>query len=336
MTPMTSFLSHPLLCDPLFKPKIWGGRRLETILGKQLPPGEPIGESWEVADIAEGASTIANGRLAGMSLREAMAEHGHALAPGAGDGRFPLLVKFIDAEDDISVQLHPDAEACRRHFPHEHSKHECWIVVDAAPGACILHGVRPEITRSEVESRIRDESFVKCLRRVPVQAGDVIDVPPGTLHAACKGVVLLEVQEPSDSTFRVYDYGRTGEDGRPRALHIEEALRALRLRRDAPAKLDPKRDTLDWGEYELLVDAAPFRVERLTLRRSVPWPTPSAAPAVLVVLAGGAAIPHDGESIGLCLGETCILPAALEGVDLQPDGDAVVVLATPRADSDES
>jgi len=164
-----------------------------------------------------------------------------------------------------------------------------------------------------------------------VQSGDVIDVPPGTLHAICAGVLLLEIQEPSDSTFRVCDYGRLGEDGRQRALHIEEALQALRLREDAPAKLAPDRETADWGAHELLIHKAPFRIERLSLHKPLTtWPGPEGAPVVLVVLAGSVTIPHGAGSTRLNLAQTCILPPTMESVELHPDDEAVVILAAPN------
>ena len=175
-----------------------------------------------------------------------------------------------------------------------------------------------------------DETLVECLRRVPVQPGDVIDVPPGMLHAVCGGVMLLEIQEPSDSTLRVYDYGRPGEDGQPRPLHIEEALLALRLGEDAPAKLTPRPTATDWGEHESLIENAQFRVERLSLRGpALVWQEPKASPAVLVVLAGAVTAVCGADSMRLGLGQTCILPPAMDPVELRPDDEAVVILAAP-------
>ncbi len=320
---------YPLLCEPLFKPKIWGGRGLERILDKRLPPGELIGESWEVADVPEGTSGIANGPLTGMSLRQAMEQYGEALVPAPQNPRFPLLVKFIDAQDDLSVQVHPGRDACERHFPEERSKEECWIVVHSAPGGCILHGVQPGVTWSEVAARMSDGRVVECMRRVPVQAGDVVRLPPGTIHALLKGVMVLEIQEPSDSTFRVHDYGRLGEDGRPRPLHIERALKALRLREDAPAKLASRRQIFAWGHHESLMDIAPYRIERLSLQRPVVCEAPSAVSIVLVVLAGRVLVRQGDDATALRLGDTCILPAAVDRAELHPEGDTQIILATP-------
>jgi mannose-6-phosphate isomerase len=333
---MRSPFCSPLLCEPLLIPKIWGGRRLETVLGKCLPPRERIGESWEVADLPDAASAVTNGPLPGASLRELMLQYGFALAPAAEDGRFPLLVKFIDAEDDLSVQLHPDREACAQHFPEHRPKHEYWIVVDSPPGGCIVHGVRADVARSELASRIGDGELLECVRRIPVQPGDVIDVPPGTLHALSQGMMVLEIQEPSDATFRVYDYGRLGEDGQPRPLHIEEALQAATLRNDVPAKLTPRRETFGWGHYELLVDIAPFRIERLRLRRAAAWHAAPDVPTVLVVLGGGVQISGGAESTALRLGQSCILPPVLERVELHSERDAQVILAAPVTGRDES
>ena len=325
-------LSFPLRCRPLLKPKIWGGRGLATVLGKELPAGEAIGESWEVADVPEGTSGIADGPLAGLSLREAMVRVGDELLPGWGAAQFPLLVKFIDAQEDISIQVHPDAEVCRRLFPAERSKNETWLIVHVEPGAAVLHGVHPGVTIDELCGRIADGTVTQVMRRIDVRPGDVIHLPAGTLHAMLRGVMLLEVQEPSDSTFRVYDHDRVGLDGKPRELHIDQALESLRLNGHAPALIEPRREPCAWGERELPIDLAPYRVERLTLRRPMSWRPDPGCPAVLVVVSGELefeAGPAQGWAGALRMGETTIVPPAARMI-LTPCGECRVVVAHPR------
>ncbi|MGD9495772.1 MAG: type I phosphomannose isomerase catalytic subunit [Armatimonadota bacterium] len=322
-------LNQPLRCQPLLKPKVWGGRGLEVVLGKLLPPGEPVGESWEVADVPEGVSSIADGPLAGASLREVMVRFGTALFPGWAIEQFPLLVKFIDAQDDISIQVHPDAEVCRRLFPTERSKNETWLVLHTEPGAAVLHGVRPGVSFEEIRERVAEGTVMDVMRRTPVQPGDAIHLPAGTLHAMLRGVMLLEVQEPSDSTFRVFDHDRPGLDGRPRPLHIEQALESLRLDSSAPARLQPEVRPHRWGERELLIDIAPYRVERLTLRRAMCWRRQARAAVVVVVVEGTIAAQAGASTMVLSRGETAIVPPSVGRMQIEPAGSSQLVIVTP-------
>ncbi len=322
-------LSYPLVCAPLFVPKVWGGRKLETILGKRLPPGERIGESWEVADLPEGTSKIAAGELQGWTLRGAMEEYAEDIAPNADDGRFPLLVKFIDAEEALSVQVHPDEQACRELFPSARSKHECWLVVHAEPGAAVLHGVKPGVTKSMLEAAVGDDGLLEHLRRVPVQAGDVIYIPAGTVHALLPPVVVLEIQQPSDTTFRLYDHGRIAQPSKPRRLHIREGLQALRINDNTPPKLSWARQRFDWGSFTLLKSGFPFTIERLELSRSVIVGATQGAPTVLVVLDGSLVVSAGDGDAALKAGRSCIIPACIGEFHLHPENGASVVLTSP-------
>lgn len=231
---------YVLTFAPILKDKVWGGRRLER-LGKVLPPVVPIGESWEIADLAststsgggggEARSVITNGPLAGQTLHHAMTLWGEALLGGvtpSGSGGFPLLVKFLDAHEHLSVQVHPSPEYARTH-PDAHLKTECWYVVDAEPGSVIYKGVRAGVTREDFARALRSgqgEDVVELLAAVPAVVGECHNLPSGTVHALGAGVLVAEVQTPSDTTFRVYDwakeYGRAG-----RALHVEQALACI-------------------------------------------------------------------------------------------------------------
>lgn len=236
VSPMTTPGSKPyvLTFEPILKEKVWGGRRLGG-LGKALPAGALVGESWEVADLAstsEGGggggaarSVIRIGALAGRTLHDAM----RLWAPWLmGDGGFPLLVKFLDASEHLSVQVHPSPEYARAH-PDAHLKTECWYVMEAVPGSVIYKGVKPGVTRERFEAALRagrGEGVVGLLDAAPAVVGDCHNLPSGTVHALGAGVLVAEVQTPSDTTFRVYDwaaeYGRVG-----RELHVERALACI-------------------------------------------------------------------------------------------------------------
>ncbi|MFG0260002.1 MAG: type I phosphomannose isomerase catalytic subunit, partial [Phycisphaerales bacterium JB041] len=231
---------YVLTFEPILKAKVWGGRRLER-LGKPLPAGVDVGESWEIADLASTSagggggdaarSVISNGPLAGRTLHEAMDLWGERLlgrAARSAAGGFPLLVKFLDAREHLSVQVHPSPEYARAH-PDAHLKTECWYVVDAEPGSVIYKGVRPGVTRTDFERALRagqGGGVVELLDAVPALVGDCHNLPSGTLHALGAGVLVAEVQTPSDTTFRVYDwaaeFGRAG-----RELHVEQALACI-------------------------------------------------------------------------------------------------------------
>ncbi|TVR29147.1 MAG: mannose-6-phosphate isomerase [Nitriliruptor sp.] len=230
-----SSVDTPLHLRPLLVPKPWGGRRLERF-GKDLPAGAMIGESWEVADLDPSAtsvedpvSRVASGPHAGRTLQEVIATDRDGLLGDAPDldGRFPLLVKLLDAREHLSVQVHPPADYVADH-PEVSHKTESWVVLDAEPGAELMIGVASGVTTGSLASAVGTPALVPMLRRVPAVPGEVHHLPAGTIHALPAGVMVAEVQTPGDTTFRVYDwvdkYGRT-----PRALHLREALRSIEL-----------------------------------------------------------------------------------------------------------
>ena len=232
-----------LAMKPHYVEKLWGGARLGALAAKKrpghAPPFAKTGESWEVADLPEGCSVVDGGPLHGRTLRDVVAEHGRAVcgerAVAGPDGvlRFPLLVKLLDAADDLSVQVHPHAAYASAH-PGTFSKDEAWLVVAAEPGAKVLHGLKDGVDRAAFERAITDGTAAQCLREVHVAVGDVLRIAPGTMHAVGRGCLLLEVQEPSDTTFRVWDYNRVEATGKKRALHIEQALAVARFGKQDP------------------------------------------------------------------------------------------------------
>lgn len=215
---------YPLLFKPIYKPYIWGGRNLEKI-GKVIPDGQIVAESWEISDHGEDVSEVINGPLKGKSLHELVQMYGEDVSPPTNNGRFPILIKFIDANQRLSIQVHPDDEYAMSHeSPEEMGKTECWYVMDAPPGAKLIMGLKEGYTRESFEKMVREGKIEDTLNWVDVKRGDVIFIKTGTVHALIEGIMVCEIQQNSDTTYRLYDWGRVGQDGKPRPLHIEKAL----------------------------------------------------------------------------------------------------------------
>lgn len=325
----TATLDRTLVCEAVLKRRIWGGRRLE-MMGKKLPVGEKIGESWEVADIEEGASSIVNLDAGPLSLSDAMRFFGEQIAPKTVDGRYPLLVKLLDVHQNTSIQVHPDAETCRRFFPGEKPKTESWVVIHADPGATILHDLKPGCSHAEFAWRARNGSVRECLREVLVEPGSVIHVPASTVHALQAGVMVFEVQQPSDSTFRIDDQGRTDESGRPRELHIEEAIQATKVADDRPALIWPDVERYDWGAYELLIDCGAYRLSRVTIDGCMSWGVGPDRCFTATVVTGTVDIRSRGWSGRLHRGTTVLVPSDIGEISIQPRCPATILIAEPE------
>lgn len=219
----------PLLFTPNLHTTVWGGHRLTA--WKALPPvAEPVGESWEVSGVPSSVSVIASGEWRGRLLTDVIREHPDTILGPSVARRFgaelPLLVKIIDAERDLSVQVHPDDAMARRHGQ-ANGKTEMWYVIDAKPGACLYAGFRERLSREDYTRRVADGTICEALARHEVRPGDVFFLPAGRVHAICGGILLAEVQQSSDTTYRIYDYNRPGIDGKPRELHTALAAEAL-------------------------------------------------------------------------------------------------------------
>ena len=223
---------YPLIFEPIYKPRIWGGRNLERLLGKALPAGQAIGESWELADLPSDASVVANGPQKGRSLHEVMQRWGKDLLGSAGlyRGRFPLLIKFLDAEDILSVQVHPDKEAAAELGGDLDPKYEAWYVVEARPGAVIYCGLKAGVSREMLVAASRDGTVGDLLNKFEAHAGDCFYLPAGTVHALGAGLVIAEPQTPSDVTYRLFDWNRVDpKTGKGRELHLEQGIRVTRV-----------------------------------------------------------------------------------------------------------
>lgn len=221
---------YPFRFHPVYKNYIWGGRALAD-LGKRLPSSGIVAESWEISGHQNGCSIIANGHLTGASLQEAVRACGRALLgsilPENDTAGFPLLVKLIDARERLSVQVHPGEAFAGAHENGEHGKNEMWYVVAARPGASLIAGVLPGVGPGRFAEAIRSGTCLELLQTVPVRAGDAINIPAGLVHAIGDGLVICEIQQNSDTTYRIYDYDRRDASGQARPLHIDKALAVI-------------------------------------------------------------------------------------------------------------
>jgi len=224
---------YPLMFEPVLKPTLWGGRKLGTALGKPLPPNELIGESWEVSGVKDNISVVANGPLQGRLLTDLMDTYKSDLL-GAGvyeryPDEFPLLIKFIDANQDLSIQVHPDDELARQRH-NSFGKTEMWYVIDAEPGATLISGFNRPTSRAEYLEYFHNGRLMELLNRESVAPGDVFFLPAGRVHTIGKGLLIAEIQQTSNITYRIYDFDRVDKDGNKRQLHTEEALDAIDYR----------------------------------------------------------------------------------------------------------
>ncbi len=304
----------PLSFRPLFMERVWGGHRLAEMPGKHAPAGAPIGESWELVDRADAQSVVARGPLAGTTLHELWTKfRGDVFGAGVPDSpRFPLLAKILDAQDTLSVQVHPPAKiaAALQGEP----KTEMWYLLDAAKGAELFAGFRRGTTRAEFERALGEGRVADLLHRVPVRAGDAMFIPSGRCHAIGAGCLIVEIQQNSDTTYRVFDWNRTGLDGKPRALHVAESLASIDFEDHEPA--------LAKMDGETVAVCAEFRVEHWSL--SAPRADTSANGAIFTVLSGVV------ESAGECFerGQFFILPAKATNRTLSPSAPGTAVLCT--------
>ena len=238
MSELVSRAAEDAACDlivlsPVFHNKIWGGRRLETDFGYGIPAGK-VGECWAISAHPHGDCEVAEGPFAGMTLSELWATKRDELFGGDTRDEFPLLIKILDADEDLSIQVHPDDAYAAAHEGGSLGKKECWYVLDAEPGATIIVGQRAH-DRDEFAQLVEEGRWGDLLNEVPVHAGDFFQIDPGTVHAIKGGTLILETQQSSDVTYRVYDYDRPGDDGRPRPLHLSQSMDVIDYGAIAPA-----------------------------------------------------------------------------------------------------
>ncbi len=243
-------LTQPLVFEPLFMERVWGGRRLESLFGKHLPVGIRIGESWELVDREEAQSVVHTGPLRGQTLNELWTNHHEAVFgknTPATSKRFPLLFKLLDAQERLSVQVHPPARVAR--ILNGEPKTEMWYVADTYLDSDIFAGLKAGVGREDFERALREGKVAEKIHRLPMQPGDTIFIPSGRIHAIGAGNVIVEIQQNSDTTYRVYDWNRLGLDGKPRKLQVEESMQSIDFDDIEPSITKPEGETLSKCEY---------------------------------------------------------------------------------------
>ena len=298
--------------EPLYQERVWGGRALEAAFGRVLPAGRPIGESWEIVDRPEAQSVVRAGHLTGQTLRAVLVKHAaDVMGPKWVPTRpFPLLVKWLDCRERLSLQVHPPA-AVAVELKGE-PKTENWYIAQTALDAHLLVGLRRGVTREQFERAIADGTLEKCIHHFRVAAGDSILVHSGQVHAIDAGNLILEIQQNSDTTFRVYDWGRVGLDGQPRQLHIAESLRSIQWDDFEPA---PVRAAPTSG---MIADSAEFSIRRVVLGAGERFSVPAGEqPRLLSVVSGSVRCDADSSTgsrapfeHALGRGENILLPFA--------------------------
>jgi mannose-6-phosphate isomerase len=320
---------YPLKFKPRFVEKMWGGCKIETVLGKKLPTQKPVGESWELYDfppgVLEGSSDwvsaeVANGSLSGRTLHWIVGEFGRdlmgdvPLVGQGGAGQFPILIKFLDAREDLSVQVHPDQDYANTH-PGAHLKSEAWYILQNDENARLLKGLTRGTSREIFEQAIAQGTVEKHIQSIPVKPGQCYYLPSGTIHALGAGILAAEVQTPSDTTFRVYDFNRVDPStGKLRKLHVDEALACIDFS-GKPAE-DQKRSHIAGLHTTVsrLVTSPYFKIERVRFTEGVEEPVPYDEPVVWIMLEGQAEVKVDGmkEPVGFGRGDTVLLPAVMK------------------------
>jgi mannose-6-phosphate isomerase len=305
---------QPLAFEPLFMERVWGGRRLGTTLGKRLPPAVPIGESWELVDREDAQSIVATGGFAGTTLHDLWSKLREPVfgADLPATPRFPLLAKILDARETLSVQVHPPSRIAMelRGEP----KTEMWYLLDADPGAELFAGFRKGTTRADFQRALASGGAAELLHRVRVKAGDAMFIPSGRCHAIGAGCLIVEIQQNSDTTYRVFDWNRTGLDGKPRALHVAESLASIDFNDYEPSS--------SLADGEIVVACPEFRVERWSLHSSRTDTT--TVGAIFTVLSGEV----DCGGSRFRTGEFFLLPAASRNRVLTPVTPGSSVLRT--------
>ena len=301
-------LTYPLHFEPVFRSYIWGGRRLQTVLNKSLPDdGEDYAESWEVVDHGRDQSVVSNGDFAGMTLAELVHGRGtELLGKHHPQKQFPLLFKFLDCNRNLSVQVHPNDMQGAKLNPPDLGKTEAWVIMSAEPGSRLYAGLQAGVTRSDLEHHVKNGTVEDVLHSIQPNAGDCVFIPAGTVHALGSGLLVAEIQQASNTTFRLFDWNRVGADGKPRQLHVEQSLSVTDFDRGPVSASHPVSIS---SNVDQLVKCDKFVLERIRLSGEQKIGGNNVC-HILVVLDGEVSL--GGDSVER--GQSVLLPAACGSV----------------------
>lgn len=328
---MTKSCDYPLRFEPLFRRYLWGGHRLGTMLGKAIGSEDDYAESWELVDHGDDQSVVSAGPLQGLTLQELVARHGEQLlGRHANQTQFPLLFKFLDCNRTLSVQVHPNDEQGALLDPPDLGKTEAWVVLAGEPGSKIYAGLKPGVTREHLAAAIEAGHCETCLHVFEPAVGDCVFIKAGTVHALGAGLLIAEIQQASDTTYRLFDWNRVDAEGKPRQLHITESLEVADYERGPVAPQVPIKTASP--QRERLVECDKFILDRLTISEPAALSEPQTAVVGgderfhwLVPLEGAITVTADAVDEPLALGKTCLIPAAAGAVEIVPQGTAVVL-----------
>jgi mannose-6-phosphate isomerase len=316
---------QPLVIEPKETSAIWGGDALVKLYGKKGDPSATLGESWECWD----ENAVRSGPYAGKSIAELRALLGKRLMGTLEPGRiFPVLTKIIDARKNLSVQVHPDDAYAQRVEHQPFGKTECWVILEAEPGAELVLGWTKATTREEYERRVKDGTLGDILRRVPVKPNDAFYLPSGTLHAIGEGIQLFETQQASDLTYRIFDWNRVGPDGKPRQLHVDKAGDVLNYAAGTTAQTMHLAYDVDGVRSEAFIADPRFVVERVSLSGAQGTLRPDGEPLIIMTQGGTMTLTTGGSSTQLDPWTTALIPAEIESVDIR--GEAALSVTPSR------
>ncbi len=306
-------IPYPLRFKPLFRDYLWGGRNLAARLNKSIPAEGSWAESWDLVDHADHESEVTNGPLAGRRLGQIMRESANwLLGVDHATERFPLLLKYLDCQSVLSVQVHPSDDFARRMNPPDLGKTEAWFIIDAAPNSVVYAGLRKGVNRENLADAIRLGIAEQCLHKIHPCAGDCLFIPAGTVHALGAGLLVAEIQQASNTTFRLFDWNRVDAQGKSRQLHVDQALETIDFSR-GPFHIQARQTTAQPGRFRL-VDCDKFVMDLVTQPGST---GDDGRFHILTVPTGKAEIRWDGNREPLPVGDTVLLPAQMPQVRIE-------------------